>query len=192
MSRLVRILPVVVLVLGSRAVLAQERLDTARALAEAQQGVNSYLTAVQAQTTEIGREIDILGYLTDAADSVTPIAMGQSLTHARQKVEEAKRELNREPPLPEPVPAVVDIVGNLVTTPPFGTPADQLRARLFVEISKLEEEILRQCQALQSEANRVDALESVLARIRGTLHSTAVSGGRASLITRRRALKSGS
>jgi hypothetical protein len=150
------------------------------------------MSALQARAMELGRKIDVLGDLTEAADSVSPIAMSQSLTRARRKVEEANQESDREPALREPVPAVIDIVSELVKTPPFGMPADQLRARLFVEISKLEEEILRECDAFQNESQVVEAVGNMLERIRGTLHATAVAGTRASLLTRRRALKSGS
>lgn len=87
---------------------------------------------------------------------------------------------------------MVDIVSQDITTPPFGMPADQLRARLFVEISKLEEEILRQATAFQNEANTIDSLKSNLERISASLRSMAVSGGRASLAVRRLALKGGS
>jgi hypothetical protein len=193
MRRIVRIVAVVLLALGSHAAAAQESsVDSARALSEARRGVGSYMAAVQARAVELGREIDVLGELTEAADSVSAVATGQSLTRARHKVEEAKATADREPALGEPVPTVVDVVLHMVTTPPFGMPADQLRAKLFVEISQLEEDILRQCQAFQNEAQSVESLEATLARIRGTLHATAIAGGRASLLTRRRALKSGS
>ena len=192
MPRILRIVPAVLLFLGSHAAFAQDSPDAARAIEETRRGISSYLSATQARAMELGRKIDVLGDLTDAADSVSPIALSQSLTRARRKVEEAKQEADREPPLPEPAPAVIDIVAELVKTPPFGMPADQLRARLFVEISKLEEEILRECEAFQREVSLVDTLEVTLVRIRGTLHSTALAGTRASLQTRRRALKSGS
>ncbi|MFL6233748.1 MAG: hypothetical protein ACJ76N_11485 [Thermoanaerobaculia bacterium] len=191
MPRIVRVVPVILLALGSHAALAQETGEAARSAFEMRNSISRYLADAQARAKDLGRQIDVLADLTEAADSVSPIAMSQSLTRARRKVEEAKAEADREPPLREPVPAVVDIVSELVKTPPFGMPADQLRARLFVEISKLEEEILRECDAFQSESQVVEAIGDTLARIRGTLHSTAVAGTRASLRTRRRALKSG-
>jgi hypothetical protein len=191
MPRIVRIVPAVLLVLAAHAAFAQEPGDAARALSQARNSVSSYMATVEVRANELGRKIEVLGYLTDAADSVSPIAMSQSLSRARRKVEEAKHEANEEPPLGEPVPTVVDIVSGIVATPPFGMPADQLRARLFVEISKLEEDILRQSQGFQSELQAVDALESTLSRISTTLHFAAVGGSRASLETRKRALKSG-
>jgi hypothetical protein len=120
---------------------------------------------------------------------VSPIALDQSLSRARKKVEEARAEADREPALQEPVPRVIDIVSGLVATPPFGMPGDQLRAKLFVEIGKLEEEILRQCDAFQREANAVDGIQQSLARIGDSLHGTSVAGGRASLYARKRAIK---
>jgi hypothetical protein len=191
MLRIVRIVPAILLVLGSHAALAQEPGEAARSAFELRNSIARYLADAQARARELGRKIDVLNDLTEAADSISPIAMDQSLARARRKAEEAKQEADREPALREPVPAVVDIVSELVKTPPFGMPADRLRARLFVEISKLEEEILRECDALQSESQVVEAIGDTLERIRGTLHATAVAGTRASLRTRRRALKSG-
>jgi hypothetical protein len=71
-------------------------------------------------------------------------------------------------------------------------PADRLRARLFVEISKLEEDILRDADSFQREASTIDTLQSELQRISGSLRNVAVAGGRASLAVRKAALKSGS
>jgi hypothetical protein len=190
-ARIVRIMPAVLLVFGSHAVAAQETSsDTERLLVEIRSGVNGYQADVRTRAMELSRKIEVLGDLTEAADSVSPIAMGQSLTRARQKVEEARRDADREPALGEPVPTVVDIVSQLVTSPPFGVPADKLRERLFVEISKLEEDILRQGAAFQKEAAMAESFERSLAQIQETLRSTAVSGARASLATRRLALKS--
>jgi hypothetical protein len=191
MSRIVRIASAILLVLGSQAALAQEPGEAARSAFELRNSISRYLADAQARAKDLGRKIDVLNDLTEAADSISPIAMDQSLTRARRKAEEAKQEADREPALREPVPAVVDVVSELVKTPPFGMPADRLRARLFVEISKLEEEILRECDAFQGESQVVEAIGDTLERIRGTLHATAVAGTRASLRTRLRALKSG-
>jgi hypothetical protein len=193
MPRIVRILPAILLVLGSHAAAAQEAgSDTARAIAETRNGIGRYMSDVRARTTELKRKIDVLGDLTDAADAISPVAMGLSLTRSRQKVENAKHTANQEPPLGEPVPTVLDIVSQLVNTPPFGMPADQLRARLFVEISRLEEDILRQSETFQREADGAESMERSLEQITAGLRSTAAAGTRALLQTRRRALKSGS
>jgi hypothetical protein len=192
MSRIVRIVPVVLLVLGSRAVLAQEPPDSARAFSEVQRSISLYTSALQARVAELRREIGVLSELTDAADSVSVIATGLSLTRARDKAEEAKKDAERDPALPSHILAVVDSVSVLVNRPPLGVPADQLRARLFVEISRLEEEVLRQSEALLAEGRQIEFLETSLERIRGTLQSTAVAGGHASLLTRKQALKPGS
>ncbi len=190
MPRFVRIVPAVLLVLGSRAAGAQEVPDAARALSEARRGVSLYTSALQARATELQREIGVLSDLTDAADSVSVIATGQSLTRARTKAEEAKIDAERDPALEGHVLAVVDSVLELVNRPPLGMPADQLRAKLFVEISKLEEDILRQSDAFLAEARQIEFLETSLERARNNLDATAVAGQRASLLTRRRALKS--
>jgi hypothetical protein len=191
MSRIVRIVPALLFVLASRAAAAQETSgETARWIAEIRGGIGGYQGDVQTRVMDLRRKIEVLGELAEAADSVSPIAMGQSLTRARQKVEEARRDAGREPALGEPVPTVVDIVSQLVTTPPFGVPADKLRDRLFVEIGKLEVEVLRQADALQKEANAAASFEQSLARIQEALRSTAAGGARASLETRRLALKS--
>jgi primosomal replication protein N len=190
-ARIVRIVPAVLLLFGSHAAAAQESSsDTARWLGEIRAGVSGYQADVRTRAMELGRKIEVLGDLAEAADSVSPIAMGQSLTRARQKVEEARRTAGREPALGEPVPTVVDIVSQLVTSPPFGVPADKLRDKLFVEIGKLEEDVLRQAAAFQKEAAMAESFERMLAQIRQTLNSTAVDGARASLATRRLALKS--
>ncbi|HTG35668.1 MAG TPA: hypothetical protein VLB76_22325 [Thermoanaerobaculia bacterium] len=190
MLRIVRIVTAVLLVFGSRAAAAQETSDTARLLVEIRASVGGYQADVRTRVMELGRKIEVLGDLAEAADSVSPVAMGQSLTRARQKVEEARRNADREPALGEPVPTVVDIVSHLVTSPPFGVPADKLRDRLFVEISKLEEDILRQAGAFQKEAAMAESFARSLTQIQESLNSTAVGGARASLATRRLALKS--
>lgn len=192
MSRIVRIVPVVLLVLGSRAAGAQEAPDTGRGLSEARRGVSLYTSALQARAGELGREIEVLSELTDAADSVSVNATGLSLTRARGKAEDAKKDATRDPGLPGHVLAVVDSVLELVNRPPLGMPGDQLRAKLFVEISKLEEEILRQSDALLAETRQIEFLQTSLEQIRGRVQATAVAGSRASLLTRRRALKAGS
>jgi hypothetical protein len=192
MSRIVRIVPVVLLVLASRAAGAQEAPDTARAFPEAQRSISLYSSALQARAAELRREIEVLSELDDAADSVSVIATGLSLTRARNKAEEAKKDAEREPALDGHTLAVVDAVWELVNRPPLGVPADQLRARLFVEISKLEEKVIRQSEAFLNETRQIEFLETSLERLRGTLHGTAIAGGHASLLTRRRALKSGS
>jgi hypothetical protein len=189
MPRFVRIVPVVLLVLGSRAAGAQEAPDPARAFAEAQRSISIYGSSVQARATELRRKIEVLAELTDAADSVSVMATGQSLTRARSKAEEAKKDAEREPPLDGHTLAVVDAVWELVNRPPLGMPADQLRAKLFVEISRLEEEVVRQSEAFLSETRQIEFLEASLERVGGMLHSTAMAGGSASLLTRRRALK---
>jgi hypothetical protein len=189
MPRIVRIVPIVLFALGSHAAGAQEAPDTGRGLSEARRGVSVYTSALQARTAELGREIDVLSELTDAADSVSVNATGLSLTRARNKAEEAKKDAERDPALPGHVLSVVDSVLELINRPPLGVPGDQLRAKLFVEISKLEEEILRQSDALLSETRQIEFLETSLEQIRGRVQSTAVAGGRASLLTRRRALK---
>jgi hypothetical protein len=188
MPRIVRIVPALLL-LAVHAAAAQEEGGSARAIARLQVDISTYQAQVQVRTRELGRTIDVLGMLTDAADMVSQFAMDQSLSRARKKIEEAKAEADREPPLPEPVPKVIDIMTGLVAAPPFGTSADQLRARLFVEIGKLEEEILHDCEVLQREAGTVYGLQQSLARIGDSLHAASVAGGRASLYTRKRALK---
>jgi len=191
MPRIVRIVPVVLLVLGSQAAGAQEVPDAAHAQSEARRGVSLYTSALQARVAELGREIDVLSELTDAADSVSVTATGLSLTRARNKAEDAKKDASRDPALAGHILAVVDSVLELVNRPPLGVPGDQLRARLFVEISKLEEEVLRHSEALLAEARQVEFLETSLERLRGTLNAAAAAGGHASLLTRRRALRSG-
>jgi hypothetical protein len=191
MLRIVRIVPAVLLVFGSHAAAAQETSsDTTRLLFEIRASVGGYQADARTRVMELSRKIEVLGDLAEAADSVSPIALGQSLTRARQKVEEARRNADREPALGEPVPTVVDIVSNLVTSPPFGVPADKLRDKLFVEISKLEEDILRQAGAFQKEAATAESLARSLEQIQESLNSTAVGGARASMATRRLALKS--
>lgn len=189
MSRIVRVVPALLLVLAAQAAFAQEDADAARAIDQVRRTIANYQATAQARAKELERRIDVLGQLTEAADMVSPFAMDQSLSRARKKVEEARAEANREPVLQEPVPTVIDIVSGLVATPPFGMPGDQLRAKLFIEIGKLEEDILRQCEAFQKEANTVYGLQQNLARIGDSLHGASVAGGRASLYTRKRAIK---
>lgn len=189
MPRIVRIVPALLLLLAARAAVAQEDGNSFRAIARIQVDVSTYQVQVQARTKELGRELDVLGMLTDAADMVSQFAMDQSLGRARKKIDEARAEADREPPLPEPVPKVIDIMTGLVASPPFGASADQLRARLFVEIGKLEEEILHECDALQREANTIGGIQQSLERINDSLRASSVAGVRASLYTRKRALK---
>jgi len=158
-ARIVRIMPAVLLLFSSHAVAAQEAFsDTERLIAGLRIGASGYQADVRTRAMELNRKIEVLGFLAEAADSVAPIAMEKSLTRARRKVEDARRTADREPALGEPVPTVVDIVSQLVTSPPFGVPADKLRDRLFVEIGKLEEDILRQGAAFQKEAALAESM----------------------------------
>jgi len=188
MSRIACIVAALLLTLGSRGASGQETEDTARVIAGLRGGTAGFMRDAQTRAKQLGRKIGVLGTLADAAETVSPLAMGQSLTHALRKVDEARREAEREPALGEPVPAVIDIVSQWVTTPPFGMPADQLRARLFVEISKLEEDVLRESEALQNDANAAQSLARTLEGVEDTLRAAAVAGGKASLQIRKLAL----
>jgi hypothetical protein len=188
----VRIVPILLLILGSRRLLAQGPADTGDVLSEASNNFGALLEDAATRAKELGRKIDVLDDLRDAADSVSPSAMGQSLSRARQKAEQAKREAGKEPPLPESVLAMVDGVSQLVSSPPLGIPVNRLRARLFVEIGKLEEDILLDADSFLREAATIDILQSDLQRISTSLRHAAVAGGRASLAVREAALKSGS
>jgi hypothetical protein len=119
------------------------------------------------------------------------MALAQSLSRARQKVEDARKEAAKDPALGEPVGSVVDSLRLYVTNPPFGMPADQLRAGLFVELGRLEEDILHQSATFQSEADLIDTLVRNLDHVMDSLRNAAVQGGRASLATRRKAIKAG-
>jgi primosomal replication protein N len=189
MPRIVRVAPALLLLLAAHVATAQEDGNSFRAIARIQVDISTYQAQVQARTQELGRRIDVLGMLTDAADMVSQFAMDQSLSRARKKIAEARAEADREPALQEPVPKVIDILDGLVASPPFGMSADQLRARLFVEIGKLEEEILHECEVLQREVNTVYGLQQSLGRIGDSLRTSSLAGGRASLYTRKRALK---
>lgn len=111
MPRIVRIVPVVLFVLASQAVVSQEPPDSARAFSEAQRSVSLYTSALRARTEEVRREIQVLSELSDASE------------------------------------------------------------------------------ALLAEDRQIEFLETSLERVRGTLQSTALAGGRAPLQTRKRALK---
>jgi hypothetical protein len=194
MPRIVRVVPVLLLLLlpfGSRPALAQEGSDTVRVIAATREAINAYQRDARIRGEELGRKLEVLGDLTDAADSVSPMALAQSLSKARQKVEDARKEAAKDPALGEPVASVVDNLRQYVANPPFGMPADQLRARLFVELGRLEEDILHQSATFQSEADLVDLLEKNLGHVRDGLRSAAVMGGKASLATRRKAIKTG-
>jgi hypothetical protein len=193
MPWIVRVVPVLLLLVpfGPRPVLAQDGSDTVRVIAATREAINAYQRDARLRSEELGRKLEILGDLTDAADSVSPMALAQSLGKARQKVEDARKEAAKEPALGEPVGSVVDNLRLYVTNPPFGMPADQLRARLFVELGRLEEDILHQSATFQSEADLIATLENNLGHIKDSLRAAAVQGGRASLHTRRKAIKAG-
>ncbi|HSS48517.1 MAG TPA: hypothetical protein VLX28_06195 [Thermoanaerobaculia bacterium] len=135
------------LALGSHAATAQDPGETRQLLAEIRKGIYAYMGTVEARTKELGRKVEVLSELTDAADAVSPIAMGQSLTQARHKAEEARVSAAREPALGEPAATVIA---------------------------------------------SAEVLAQSLEQIQRNLRTAAVSGGQASLVTRRRALKSGS
>jgi len=141
MLRIVRVVPVLLVVLllplASRPALAQDGSDTVRVIAATREAINAYQRDARIRSEELGRKLEVLGDLTDAADSVSPMALAQSLSRARQKVEDARKEAGKEPALGEPAGSVVDNFRLSVTNPPFGMPADQLRARLFVELGRL-------------------------------------------------------
>ena len=171
-------------------VLAQEPVDTARLLAEIRASLGIYSRDVRDRTNEQSRKIAVLGHLIESADSVSGAALGQSLTRARQKLEEARRLAELDPPLAEPFPSVLEFMTQALNSPPFAASAAQVRGPLFDRISQVEEHVIQQSEALQSEASMAASLEGTLLQIRGPLRSTAISGVRAAIASRKAALKS--
>jgi len=169
---------------------AQEPVDTARLLAEIRASLGVYARDVRDRTNDLSRRIAVLGHLVESADSVAGVALGQSLPRARQKLEEARRLAESEPPLPEPFPSVLAYMAQALDSPPFAASAAQLRGPLFDRISLVEEHVIQQSEALQSEATMVAALEGALIQIRGSLRSTAIGGVRGAIASRKAAIKS--
>ena len=66
MPRIVRIVSVALLALGSHAILAQEPVDTRRVLAETGNGIGALLDDATARSKQLGRKIGVL--LTDGFD----------------------------------------------------------------------------------------------------------------------------
>ncbi len=77
-----------------------------------------------------------------------------------------------------------------LNSPPFAASAAQVRDPLFDRLSQVEDHVIQQSEALQSEASMVASLEGTLLQIRGPLRSTAISGVRAAIASRKAALKS--
>ncbi len=169
---------------------AQEPVDTARLLSEMRASLGIYSRDVRDRTNELSRKIAVLGHLIESADSVSGVALGQSFTRARQKLEEARRLAESEPALTEPFPSVLAFMTQALNSPPFAASAAQVRGPLFDRISQVEELVIQQSEALQSEAAMAASLEGTLLQIRSSLRSSAISGVRAAIASRKAAIKS--
>lgn len=79
---------------------AQEPVDTARLLAEIRASLGVYARDVRDRTNDLSRRIAVLGHLVESADSVSGVALGQSLTRARQKLRGSAAPRGERAPAP--------------------------------------------------------------------------------------------
>lgn len=155
--------------LAPRLAPAQETREGLKMLAEIADRLKAYQEDANARRGALMRKTYALAKLGEVADSITPFAAGMSMDLARRKLEELKGEIEREPTTPRVMSDVLANVTQIVMVPNAGSTAQQVRARTFTAIGPLEEDILRDVDALGAESSMLLGLESGLRTIDGRL-----------------------
>jgi hypothetical protein len=182
-------LAVAILALVPRGASAQERLDPVELLVRIRQELQAYSEDANARTALQQREVQVLGTLKDAADSLAGIQLNVSGTKARAKLEEAERIAQGEPALPDPTAQVMVAFRQLVEHPELGGPPDQVRARAFVLLEPLEIHVLQGAAAIEGEISALQYFESNLSRIQAARRVVSNGALRAAIDVRKKALK---
>jgi hypothetical protein len=162
---------------------AQESPNAAKLLSDARENLRAYAEDARIRQAEVSRKIQVLRTLADAGDQISSFSMGISLDKVRGKLAEARRLAEGEPSLSEPVPSVLAALDELIAHP-VGAP-EQIKAKYFAAVSRLEEHVIQQATALEAEATNLENMERGIHTVQSGLRSV-VSIGLSTVIHARR------
>src|SRR5438045_2224450 len=96
---------------------AQERVDPLELLTRIRQELHAYSEDANARTALQQREVQVMGTLKDAADSLAGLQLNVSGVKARAKLEDAERIAQGDPALPDPTAQVLAAFRQLIDHP---------------------------------------------------------------------------
>ena len=181
-----------ILLLGTEAsaiALAQEPVNVAKLLSDTRENLRIYADDARNRQAEVSRKIQVLRTLGEAADSISTFSTSLSLEKARGKFADARRLAEADPPLSEPVSSVLAAVDELVNRSGMGQPPEQMKAKVFLAVSRLEEHVVQQVTVLEGEAITLENLERGLHMVQSNLRSVVTSGLTTVIHVRRLATK---
>ena len=188
MGRIVGLV-VVIATAAPAATHAQEMVNPAKLLSDARETLRIYAEDARNRQAEVSRKVQVLRTLGDAADSISSFSTSLSLDKARGKLADARRLAEADPPLSEPVSSVLAAVDELINRSGMGQPPDQMKAKVFLVVSRLEEHVVQQVSVLEGEATTLESLERGLHMVQSNLRSIVTSGLTTVIHVRRLAAK---
>lgn len=174
---------------ASTVIHAQEAVNPARLLSDIRENLRIYADDARNRQAEVSRKIQVLRTLGDAADSISSFSTSLSLDKARGKLADARRLAEAEPTLSDPVSSVLAAVDELINRSGMGQPPDQMKAKVFLVVSRLEEHVVQQVSVLEGEALTLESLERGLHMVQSNLRSVVTSGLTTVIHVRRLAAK---
>ena len=164
---------------------AQESVNPFKVLSDARENLRIYAEDAKNRQAEVLRKVQVLRALGDVGDLISTFSTSLSLDKARGRLADARRMAEADPPLSEPVPSVLAAVDELINRSGLGNPPDQMKARVFAAVSRLEEHVLQQVAALEAEVTTLENIERGLHVVTTGLRSVE-TGGLATVIHVRR------
>jgi serine/threonine protein kinase len=155
---------------------AQEPANSARLLSDITDNLRLYAEGARTRQVELSRKVQVLRALGDAGGLISTFSTSLSLDKARGKLSDARRLAEVDPPLAEPVPSVLAAVDEVINRSGMAQPPDQMKAKVFVAVSRLEEHIVQQVTALEGEATTLENMERGLHLVQSGLRSVVTSG----------------
>lgn len=167
---------------------AQAAPDSARVLGDIKENLRSYQEDSKNRINELTRKAQVLRTLADGAASISAFSTSVAFGKAREKCGDAQRLAQVDPPLSEPIPSVLGAVSQLINQPGM-EPTEQVKAKVFVAIGRLEEHVVEQAASIENEAGVLQGLEQSLSEARRGLRFTVGRAVGAAIHVRRLAIK---
>ncbi len=168
---------------------AEEPVNSARLLSDIRENLRIYAEDAKNRQSELSRKVQVLRTLGDAGDFISTFSTSLSLDKARGKLADARRMAEADPPLLEPVSSVLAAVDELINRSGMTQAPDQMKAKVFVAVSRLEEHIVQQVAVLEGEASTLENMERGLHLVQSALRSVVTSGLTTVIHVRRLAAK---
>lgn len=179
-------LRVALVVLGfATPVAGQLAPDTARTLSEIQEGIKVLSQSADLRRVALAREAETVRALATAADSISTFATSASYSQALRHFDDARRAALPDPALPEPFSSAVDDFGQLLGRPPAGASPLQVKARAFLIVGRLQEQLAQDTEAAHLEVQVLQQLSFSLSQIQNGLRNAALEGLKASIRAQR-------